>query len=898
MATDLEAKIEFKQLCVTLEGIAKAREAKKKEQILQKFITECQSIGNKLKVEYPESNVSLYPILRLILPHLERQRGPHNLKQASLTKLYANVYGFARNSDSYNKLANYREHTSGEFMGNDFADRAYCVLDKKLPRNSSGFTIARINTFLDGISGKSVTMQQKVETFRVLFRQITGFEMKWLTRIVLKDLRLGIGTQKILHIYHPDANDKFLVTNDLRDICDQLYDPKVKLKRGIQLFSHFKPMLLERCNVENIDKLFRGNNLYYVQTKYDGERSQLHMKDGMFKYFTRRGFDITNNSGYGETGSSGLTAVFTRRLNPNCHSFILDGELMAWHKEKKMFSTKGMNIDVKHLSANSRHQPCFVAFDVILHNNVLLVDTPYEERLKLLTENRIFTEEEGSLIVSRSTLVSNREELLEAFNTCLRDDEEGLVVKKCNMKYKPNIRDGGGGYKIKAEYSDNLIQDIDLIILGGYYGEGKYAGRIKSFMMGVAASPASNEGANPSQFLAISSVSSGIGDEMLRHLETKLAPYWIKEHPENVEGPKRHQPDVWIHPEHSIILTIRATEMVRSNEYPTGYSLRFPRVTNARTDKPWYNPCTTCELLSLVKGGKMIQKLTKREATLCDIDQASVPKLRKTTSRRKSMERDVYSKRVVPLTRLLDGKEICVINGTDESPKEQIEQILQQHSAKIVQNPMNTTFCVIVGNDKTMRGKEVINSGRYDVVTLDWFKRLVSRSDWATFDDFLPWELLCSRDITNHKVAENYDEYYDNFTVDADEESLKRSFGRIARSNIFELSADKQFTIEQEREMDEQLFGSTSPYSLFRDIIGFFENQSCCAKYKFRFMSGTVKDNIDDSVTHAFVEDTSGTSIVVKARERKHIQIVKCKWIEKCFQNGRLCEITDYLVDY
>lgn len=79
---------------------------------------------------------------------------------------------------------------------------------------------------------------------------------------------------------------------------------------------------------------------------------------------------------------------------------------MAWHKEKEIFATKGMNIDVKCLSANSRHQPCFVAFDVILHNDVLLVDKPYEERLKLL--NDIFTEEAGSLIVCRSTLISNR----------------------------------------------------------------------------------------------------------------------------------------------------------------------------------------------------------------------------------------------------------------------------------------------------------------------------------------------------------------------------------------------------------------------------------------------------------------------------------------------------------
>lgn len=104
----------------------------------------------------------------------------------------------------------------------------------------------------------------------------------------------------------------------------------------------------------------------------------------------------------------------------------------------------------------------------------------------------------------------------------------------------------------------------------------------------------------------------------------------------------------------------------------------------------------------------MIQKLTKREATLNDVDQVSVSKLQKTTNQSKSIKREVYNKRIVPLTRLLDSKEICVINGTDKLPKEEIEKILQQHSAKIVQNPMNTTFCVIVGNNRTVGKKKYI----------------------------------------------------------------------------------------------------------------------------------------------------------------------------------------------
>lgn len=55
---------------------------------------------------------------------------------------------------------------------------------------------------------------------------------------------------------------------------------------------------------------------------------------------------------------------------------------------------------------------------------------------------------------------SAREELLKAFNERLRDDEEGLVVKKHDMKYKPNVRNGGGCYKIKAE-----VKNISIFII-------------------------------------------------------------------------------------------------------------------------------------------------------------------------------------------------------------------------------------------------------------------------------------------------------------------------------------------------------------------------------------------------------------------------------------------------
>ena len=69
-------------------------------------------------------------------------------------------------------------------------------------------------------------------------------------------------------------------------------------------------MLLEHLKIENVENLFRDESQeYFLQIKYDGERSQIHMKDGKFKYFTRNGHDITGKPAYGESSNSGKCSI-------------------------------------------------------------------------------------------------------------------------------------------------------------------------------------------------------------------------------------------------------------------------------------------------------------------------------------------------------------------------------------------------------------------------------------------------------------------------------------------------------------------------------------------------------------------------------------------------------------
>ena len=55
---------------------------------------------------------------------------------------------------------------------------------------------------------------------------------------------------------------------------------------NVSLFVAFRPMLAERAVLEKVEKQM-GHKQFYAETKYDGERSQIHKKENQYKYFSR-----------------------------------------------------------------------------------------------------------------------------------------------------------------------------------------------------------------------------------------------------------------------------------------------------------------------------------------------------------------------------------------------------------------------------------------------------------------------------------------------------------------------------------------------------------------------------------------------------------------------------------
>jgi len=99
--------------------------------------------------------------------------------------------------------------------------------------------------------------------------------MKWLTRLILKDLKLGISHETLLKMYHPHSLDLFNSTSDLKQVFTQVADYE-KHTGVFKVFFPVKPMLAGKLNLKQLAEFVRKREQTYVETKFDGERIQCH----------------------------------------------------------------------------------------------------------------------------------------------------------------------------------------------------------------------------------------------------------------------------------------------------------------------------------------------------------------------------------------------------------------------------------------------------------------------------------------------------------------------------------------------------------------------------------------------------------------------------------------------
>ncbi|XP_033837878.2 DNA ligase 4 [Periophthalmus magnuspinnatus] len=893
------AQVPFLHLCNTLERIQKAKTRLEKSKILGDFIKTWRTFHAVLHKDNPKTTDSFYPAMRLIVPTFERERMAYGIKENMLAKLYIDVLGLPKNGPEANKLLNYRAPTTTQGEAGDFAGMAFFVLKKRCTAHGK-LTIKEVNDFLDSVAINNANKKKDLvrQSLLHLITQSSALEQKWLIRMILKDMKISISKETVLQVFHPDAAELYNVNTDLNKVCQQLHNPVVSLSEvSIGLFSAFKPMLAAVANLCNIEKQM-SNSPFYIETKLDGERIQLHKDGDVYKYFSRNAFEYTQQFG-GSPLEGSLTPYIHNVFKSNVVNCILDGEMMAYNPTTETFMQKGSKFDIKKLMGDSELQTCFCVFDVLLVNNQKLGKEPLKKRYEIL--QTVFTPVKGWIHIVHKAEVKSTKEVINALNDAIDGREEGIMVKDPMSIYKPDKR-GEGWLKIKPEYVDGLMDELDLLIVGGYWGKGRRAGMMSHFLCAVAEAPKPGE-TKPSVFHTLCRIGSGYTMQELYDLGLKLAKYWKvyrKNDPPASILCATEKPEVYIEPCNSVIIQVKAAEIVSSDMYMTNCTLRFPRIEKIRDDKEWHQ-CTTLAELDQFRT-KASGKLASRHLSL--EDRAPQKKKRKVPVKPKKLVGVIDHFKPQDLsgiqkeTDMFEDVEFCVINGIEEHSKAELERGVASCGAIVVQNPGPDTYCVVVGSENT-RVKNLIASNKHDIVRATWLLECLHRKE------VVPWQprhMVSMTPSTREYFAKQYDQYGDSYSMDTDVEQLKEVFGRIT-STAFDLDVAQ---VEERYGWEDLVTSMFRPFTVymdcFKDISESLEPKAgTCLdirRLEFEYHGGRVEPRLAEGVTHVVVEseDLILELRMLRRTFRKKFKIVRESWITDSISAGFVLDDHDYLI--
>ncbi|AKG92500.1 DNA ligase I, ATP-dependent {dnl1} [Geoglobus ahangari] len=422
---------------------------------------------------------------------------------------------------------------------------------------SEELTIRKLREVFDEMSSLTGegSQKKKIILLSELYISCTPIEARYLTRLILKEMRLGVGEgiirdaiARAFGIESEIVERAYMVTNDYGRVA-------VEAKRGgrdallsLKITPHVPVKMMLAQVAESLEEAVREIPHLAVEWKFDGSRVQVHYADGKVTIYSRRLENVTN----------ALPEIVEEIKRNVREGVILDGEVIAVRDGRPMpFQHVLRRFRRKHdVSKMVEKIPLKVYLYDIMYDGEEIIDLPLRERRERLVSA---VKESDTLRVANQTVTRDPDEIRRIFDEAIKAGHEGVMLKNLDSRYIPGKR-GKNWLKFKA-----TMETLDLVVVGGEWGEGKRSNLISSFELACL-----DEYGN---LLRVGKVATGFTDEDLEEL-TEL----FKPEIEYQEGKK-----IVFRPKY--VFEVAYQEIQKSPKYESGYALRFPRFVRLRDDK-------------------------------------------------------------------------------------------------------------------------------------------------------------------------------------------------------------------------------------------------------------------------------------------------------------------------
>jgi DNA ligase 1 len=478
-----------------------------------------------------------------------------------------------------------------------------------------------------------------------LFNSLDPVSNKYLAKIISGKMRLGASVSTILEaLSYSQVEDKSMV-GDLKQSYGAFADIGVLSHRvvggaklsdieAVTLGIPVKARLVER--VKSFEEVFeRLGEEVIVQPKFDGLRCQAHVgvnaddlkkqlsgalwieyynsvkdQDAEIDMFAAAGSVVEDGDKVQlfSRNLENLTDMFPEVVEAlsglDCKSCILDGEIEGVDPETGKFLNFQETITRKRKhgveEAVNGVPVKYYVFDIISLDGRDLTEVDTSERIEILKE--LMKSKPDLIEVADTWNVKDIDTLNDYFESSVGEGLEGLVVKQFDGGYRPGVRNYEW-IKLKKSMDKGLVDSVDVVVMGYYYGSGKQA------ELGIGALLGGILNDKTGEIESITKIGTGVTDELWRTIIIRLDSLKSESKPINYSVANEMVPDVWVVPE--IVCSVEADEVTKSKLHRAGgnsdkeglgLALRFPRLVEFDRDKSVEDTTAFEELISMNVG--------------------------------------------------------------------------------------------------------------------------------------------------------------------------------------------------------------------------------------------------------------------------------------------------------
>ncbi len=412
------------------------------------------------------------------------------------------------------------------------------------------------------LEGKGST-EEKIKILIKLYSKSEANSVKYITRMCIQDMRIGAGfgvirdsISKSFNIEKKIIQSSYDIYPDIASIAHLIKKNGINFSKNIKMSpgKPIKVMLFQKAkDVESsFEKLGKELSAEY---KYDGFRLQIHRNNDEIKLFTRNLEEVSKQ--FPDIISIVKSNIKSKNFIIDCEAIGINRKNGSWMPFQKVSRRIKRKYDIDKII--DEIPISLRVFDIIYENNNL-INTKFYERRKIL-EN-IVKHKKDYIELSELIITNSSDELNKFYKKSLKDGAEGIMLKNLSGIYKPGSR-VGFGLKMKP-----TMENLDLVITGAEWGTGKRANWLSSFELSCK---------NKDNFLTIGKMGTGIKEKdeegvSFGHLTKLLTKFIISESGKTVK----------LKP--GIIVEVAYEELQKSENYNSGYALRFPRFVRLRED--------------------------------------------------------------------------------------------------------------------------------------------------------------------------------------------------------------------------------------------------------------------------------------------------------------------------